>query len=462
MNDLAPLIGFCITCGNRREHLEATLAKNLRDNRHYPRAKFVVLDYGSRDGVGTWVRERFPAELTSGRLLLYRTEAQHFHMAHAKNMAHRLAIEEGCEILVNLDADNFTGPAFAHYVAQQFDQAEEDREAIFLRARENHQGPGPGAWSRMPGGCGGRIVVTASTFLCAGGYDEQFAGWSPDDKDFAHRLEVLGFARHGIPRRHLGAVPHGDDIRFANYADGSTSSRGLGPQFRLAGREKVSVVNRGRFGMGAVTKFGDPAVTDLGPVPTRIFGIGMHKTATTSLAAALRQLGFSTGHWESPIWARNIVNELRAWRRSLTLEANYAIVDMPIPYLFRELDACYKGAKFILTIRDEAAWLKSLKAHWRLYFDEWTDNGFSHEMHRLVYGRADFDAHTMLERYARHNAEVLDHFRDRPDDLLVMNMSAGAGWAELAPFVGRPIPQGPYPTEFTTAARLKADGDYPR
>jgi len=455
----APVIGFCTTCGNRRAHLEATLGWNLFHNQHYPRLKHVVLDYGSTDGLGRWIERNYPRELKSGRLVYWRHEAPHFRMAHAKNMVHRLAIEEGCEILVSLDADNLTGPGFAAYVAQRFEQAEDDREAIFLRARENHCGPGPGAWSRMPGGCGGRIVVTASAFLCAGGYDEQFEHWSPDDKDFAHRLEVLGFARHGIPKRHLEAIPHGDDVRFANYAGGPSTSKGMGPQFRLQGREKVSVVNRGRFGMGPVTDRAG-ATRQLGPVPTRIFGIGMHKTATTSLASALRKLGYATGHWESPIWARNIVNELRAWKRSLTLEANYAVVDFPMAYLFRELDACYKGAKFILTLRDEASWLKSAEIHWKLYYDEWADNGFSHEMHRLMYGRDDFDAHTMLERYCRHNAEVLDHFKDRPQDLLVMDMSAGAGWSELCAFLGRPIPDMPYPVEFTSKERMVTES-YP-
>ena len=40
-------------------------------------------------------------------------------MAHAKNMAHRLGIIEGADILCNLDADNFTGPGFASYIAEQ-------------------------------------------------------------------------------------------------------------------------------------------------------------------------------------------------------------------------------------------------------------------------------------------------------------------------------------------------------
>ena len=62
-----------------------------------------------------------------------------------------------------------------------------------------------------------------------------------------------------------------------------------------------------------------------------------------------------------------------------------------------------------------------------------------------LYGRTDFHPETMLARYHRHNAEVQDYFRNRSDDLLVMDMSRGAGWPELCGFLGKPIPDIPYP-----------------
>jgi hypothetical protein len=50
-----------------------------------------------------------------------------------------------------------------------------------------------------------------------------------------------------------------------------------------------------------------------------------------------------------------------------------------------------------------------------------------------------------LERYRRHNAEVLAHFKGRPRDLLVMNVDNGDGWDKLCRFLGCPIPATPYP-----------------
>ena len=53
-----------------------------------------------------------------------------------------------------------------------------------------------------------------------------------------------------------------------------------------------------------------------------------------------------------------------------------------------------------------------------------------------------------LTRYKQHNAEVREYFKHRPEDLLVLDMSRGAGWRELCPFVERPIPGLPYPRAY--------------
>jgi hypothetical protein len=45
---------------------------------------------------------------------------------------------------------------------------------------------------------------------------------------------------------------------------------------------------------------------------------------------------------------------------------------------------------------------------------------------------------------------VKEYFRDRPDDLLVMNICAGEGWEKLCPFLGLAIPKVKFPHEFKT------------
>ena len=40
---------------NRLYHIRETLPRNVRDNKDYPYVEFVLLDYGSDDGLEDWV-----------------------------------------------------------------------------------------------------------------------------------------------------------------------------------------------------------------------------------------------------------------------------------------------------------------------------------------------------------------------------------------------------------------------
>ena len=40
---------------------------------------------------------------------------------------------------------------------------------------------------------------------------------------------------------------------------------------------------------------------------------------------------------------------------------------------------------------------------------------------------------------------VKEYFRNRPDDLLVMNICGGEGWEVLCLFLNKPIPSVPFP-----------------
>src|ERR1700761_5016647 len=114
------MIVFCTTCKGRAQHLKETLPRNLADNPGF-NCKFVVLDYGSKDDLLEYLQDNHAQEIASGKLTVYSypTNAP-FHMAHAKNMAHRLGMLEGGTILVNLDADGFTGVRFADFIESQF------------------------------------------------------------------------------------------------------------------------------------------------------------------------------------------------------------------------------------------------------------------------------------------------------------------------------------------------------
>jgi hypothetical protein len=424
---------FATTCKGRTQHLSRTLPQNIEDN---PDATFVVLDYNDDGEMATYLQAKHAQDIATGRLVVYQyREPVPFQMAHAKNMVHRCALLEGADVLVNMDADNFACPGFDQYLIEQFTGPQE----ISMWARMVKDGEG-----RLPRGISGRIAVSKTAFLLAGGYDEKYHTHSPDDKDFNYRLSLLGFEGREIDARYLQAILHTDKLRYREYPH---AAQAAGEDFAV---QPVSpIANAGNVGCGTVWRNFSPEPISIRPIPTRIFGIGMHKTATTSLHTALTMLGFKSGHWERAPWAKAIWREMRQFGNSPTLEKFYALCDLPIPLLFRELDRGYPGAKFILTVRDEWNWLTSVRKHWSLHHNkyrcQWDDDVFSHRVHNLLYGRTDFDPSTMLERYRRHNAEVLAYFSHRPSDLLVMDMEKGSKWKELCSFLNVPMPQDQYP-----------------
>lgn len=173
----------------------------------------------------------------------------------------------------------------------------------------------------------------------------------------------------------------------------------------------------------------------------KIFGIGWAKTGTTTLGACFKQLGLHHTGTDLDL-LRNVMagdlNTVRAKADSFT-----SFEDWPWPLLYRQLDEWYPGSKFILTMRDPDAWLQSYS---RMIHHQKARHDIG-VIREHLYGYADFSGHEkhFQERYLRHNRDVQDNFRDRPDDLLVLDWSTGAGWTELCTFLDLPIPDTPLP-----------------
>lgn len=189
------------------------------------------------------------------------------------------------------------------------------------------------------------------------------------------------------------------------------------------------------------------------PIRPRVFCIGWHKTGTSTLGLALIELGYSV------VGCRlDMVHPLRRGDidSALATAGQYdAVQDVPWAALFRELDDRYPGSRFILTERDESAWLRSAARH----FD-----GTYVPMHEWLYGQGILEGNEQLylERYRRHNREVREYFRGRESDLLIMNLENGNGWDMLCDFLGREIPRRPFPHankgphSYTTGDRILA------
>lgn len=172
----------------------------------------------------------------------------------------------------------------------------------------------------------------------------------------------------------------------------------------------------------------------------KVFGIGFHKTGTTSLARALEMLGYKV---TGPNGARNpnIAVEVNSLIYDLA-EKYDAFQDNPWPLFYKELDKKYPGSKFILTLRPTDKWINSLTRHFGTKVTP---------MREWIYG-AGFgcpvgNEQRYIGRYEQHNKEVIEYFKNRPNDLLIFNLTEGDGWMKLCPFLNEPLQDSPFPQE---------------
>src|SRR5215217_9330431 len=93
---------------------------------------------------------------------------------------------------------------------------------------------------------------------------------------------------------------------------------------------------------------------------SKVFGIGLSRTGTVSLAEAMNVLGIKTIHFPCD---EQTFEDLRMGNYDLRILEEYqGAVDTPVAPFYAQLDSHYPNSKFILTVRDKQSWLKSCAA----------------------------------------------------------------------------------------------------
>ena len=200
-----PTLSFCITCKNRLYQIRQTLRKNLDDNLIYKDSvDFVLVDFGSSDGLKEWVASSFKEELESGYLKYYYTDAlDGWHASIAKNTSHLMSNKE---ILVNLDCDNFTGIRGAAFVIRHF--LENVNDIVLHQFLDDFNGSF------------GRISVKREHFLAIGGYNESLLPMGYEDVDFIERLKSIGLTYiHDGNKRYNQAIPNSREEGLVNIKE---------------------------------------------------------------------------------------------------------------------------------------------------------------------------------------------------------------------------------------------------
>ena len=198
----------------------------------------------------------------------------------------------------------------------------------------------------------------------------------------------------------------------------------------------------------------------------QVIGVGMHRTGSMSVKAALERLGFGPcyhgmealrrcrdgDHWLAAYEAGGEID----W--SVIFEGYRATLDWPTVYFWEQLANAYPEAKILLTDRDPERWWDShvqMYEHGGEFVRELTDeerqwaeeSGFARMQTALgTILTATFDGRTSDKE---HCLEVFEQHYERvrrtvpAERLLVYRVQEG--WEPLCRFLGVDVPDEPFP-----------------
>ncbi len=175
---------------------------------------------------------------------------------------------------------------------------------------------------------------------------------------------------------------------------------------------------------------------------TKVFGVGWAKTGTTTLGKCFEILGYDHQSLELELVKDIAAGDLS--RIMALAETKETFEDWPWALLYKELDQAFPGSRFVLTKRKPGSWIRS-------YANMLANQGHAspemNETRRALYGLPfpGVSEAQLLARYEQHNAEVEACFQERPDDLLVVDWEETDEWKVLCAFLGRDVPDQPFP-----------------
>ncbi len=180
---------------------------------------------------------------------------------------------------------------------------------------------------------------------------------------------------------------------------------------------------------------------------SKIFGIGLSRTGTTSLNSALNQLGYHAVHWLNPI------------TRNLLSQDDYvlfdAFSDINASQHFEWLYHTFPNSKFVLTTRDVTPWTTSVTSHYRRLheMENLADLSEVSAKKRFAHRAGSMDANlyahhaSWAEAHDAYHSRVADFFASKPSHRLVqMDITKGEGWDVLCPFLDVARPDGDFPS----------------
>jgi hypothetical protein len=182
----------------------------------------------------------------------------------------------------------------------------------------------------------------------------------------------------------------------------------------------------------------------------KVFVTALPRTGTSSLEYALRNLGYRTVHFPHTLF-ENIHDDI--------VNSHDAFTDLPIPLIYKQMDALHPGSRFIHATRDIDGWLESMEwlfthgskeYHW----DRW--DGLIEQIHLSFYGTDTFDRDLFRSFYFNYEDDLRLYFSGRSDDFLDLQLNSPDAMEQLSTFLNKPRIKGPLPRRNSKVTGLRS------
>lgn len=188
---------------------------------------------------------------------------------------------------------------------------------------------------------------------------------------------------------------------------------------------------------------------------TKIFVIGFNKTGTTSAEKALSEFDLIMGHQATAVKLLDDVIDKKFTSLIDFCKTAEAFQDIPfsLPGIYKILDENFPDSKFILTVRDsEEQWFNSIT---KFHAKKWGKDGGIPSKEDLVnavhhinkglplkyinytFGESYYEKENYTSIYNKHNQGVVEYFKFRPNDLLVINVSKKDDYIRFCNFINQ-------------------------
>jgi hypothetical protein len=173
----------------------------------------------------------------------------------------------------------------------------------------------------------------------------------------------------------------------------------------------------------------------------KVFGIGLNKTGTKTLAQCFKRFGFMHKSFDYELLKISKSGNLRSLLK--TINDFESFEDWPYPLYYQYLDAAFPGSKFVLTRRISSdIWLESLMNH---SLKANPEKGIVSRTLVYNYPYPHCNPSYFMHFYNQHILEVRNYFKGRNNDFLEVCWEEQSDWSNLCKFLNIEPISDPFP-----------------